>query len=55
MKLNCKVDGIIVTIREARAVVKYLLKHRKEYKDENDVRVAFDSFIRKIRGGENNA
>lgn len=55
MKLNCQVDGVNVTIREARAVVKYLIKHRKEYKDENDVRVAFDSFIRKMRGGENNA
>lgn len=55
MKLNCKVDGINVTMREACAVVKYLMKHRKEYKDEEEVRAVFDSFIRKIRGGEYNA
>ncbi len=55
MKLNCQVDGINVTFREVRAVVKYLMKHRKEYKDEEEVRVAFDSFIRKLRGDKENA
>lgn len=55
MKINCQVDGVKVTIREAQASVKYLMKYRKEYKDGDDVRVAFESFVRKLRGDKKNA
>lgn len=52
MKLNASVDGVPVSMFEARKVILYLMKHRKEFKTDDDVRVAFDSFIRKIRGGK---
>lgn len=52
MKINASVDGVPVSMSEARKVILYLIKHRKEFKSDDDVRVAFDSFIRKIRGGK---
>lgn len=52
MKINSSVDGVPVSMFEARKVIIYLMKHRKEFKTDDDVRVAFDSFIRKIRGGK---
>lgn len=52
MKLNASVDGVPVSMFEARKVIFYFMKHRKEFKTDDDVRVAFDSFIRKIRGGK---
>ena len=52
MKINASVDGVPVSRLEAREVILYLMKHRKEFKTDDDVRVAFDSFIRKIRGGK---
>lgn len=52
MKINASVDGVPVSMFEARKVILYLMKHRKEFKSDDDVRVAFDSFIRKIRGGK---
>lgn len=52
MKINASVDGVPVSMFEARKVIFYLIKHRNEFKTDDDVRVAFDSFIRKIRGGK---
>ena len=52
MKINASVDGVPVSMFEARKVIIYLIKHRKEFKSDDDVHVAFDSFIRKIRGGK---
>lgn len=54
MKINASVDGVPVSMFESRKVILYLMKHRKELKTDDDVRVAFDSFIRKIRGGKEN-
>ena len=51
MEINASVDGVPVSMSEARKVIIYLMKHRKEFKTDDDVRVAFDLFIRKIRGG----
>ena len=51
MRINASVDGVPVSMFEARKVILYLMKHRKEFKTDDDVRFAFDSFIRKIRGG----
>lgn len=52
MKLNAFVDGVPVSMFEARKVIIYLMKHRKEFKTDDEVRNAFDSFIRNIRGGK---
>lgn len=54
MKINASVDGVPVSMFEAHKVILYLIKHRKEFKTDDDVRVAFDSFIRKLRGGKEN-
>ncbi len=51
MKINASVDGVPVSIFEARKVIIYLIKHRKEFNSDDEVRNAFDSFVRKIRGG----
>ena len=51
MKINASVDGVPVSIFEARKVIIYLIKHRKEFKSDDEVRNAFDLFVRKIRGG----
>ena len=51
MKINASVDGVPVSMFEARRVILYLIKHRKEFKTDDEVRNAFDSFIRRIRGG----
>ena len=52
MKINAFVDGVPVSMFEARKVILYLMKHRKEFKTDDDVRVAFESVVRKIRGGK---
>ena len=52
MKINASVDGVPVSMLEARKVILYLMKHRKEFKTDDEVRSAFDSFIRSIRGGK---
>lgn len=54
-KIKAQVDGKTVTVREAQKVFKYLMKHRKEYQTENDVRIAFDEYIRLIRGDKESA
>ena len=51
MKINASVDGVPVSMFEARKVIVYLIKHRKEFNSDDDVRNAFDSFVRKLRGG----
>lgn len=51
MKINASVDGVPVSMFEVRKVILYLIKHRKEFNTDEEVRNAFDSFIRKIRGG----
>ena len=51
MKINACVDGVPVSMFEARKVIVYLIKHRKEFNSDDDVRNAFDSFVRKLRGG----
>ena len=53
MQIIATVDGKKVTLREAQKTAKYLMKHRKEYKTEDDVRVAFDDYVRKLRGDDN--
>lgn len=52
MKINASVDGVPVSMFEARKVILYLLKHRKEFETDDDVRIAFDTFIRRMRGGK---
>lgn len=52
MRINASVDGVPVSMFEARKVIIYLIKHRKEFKTDDEVRSAFDSFIRSIRGGQ---
>ena len=52
MRINASVDGVPVSMFEARKVILYLMKHRKEFKTDDDVRIAFDTFIRRIRGGK---
>ena len=51
MKINASVDGVPVSMFEARKVILYLMKHRREFKSDVEVRYAFDTFVRKIRGG----
>lgn len=52
MKINASVDGVPVSMFEARKVMIFLIKHRKEFKTDDEVRNAFDAFIRRIRGGK---
>lgn len=52
MKINASVDGVPVSMFEARKFIIYLIKHRKEFNSDDEVRTAFDSFVRKIRGGK---
>ena len=53
MQITATVDGKKVTLLEAQKVTKYLMKHRKEFKTKEDVRIAFDNFVRKLRGDNN--
>lgn len=46
-----KVDGVLVSRQECRIAIKYLFRHRREYKSIQDIECAFDSFIRQLRGG----
>ena len=52
MKINASVDSVPVSMFEACKVIIYLMKHRKEFNSDDDVRNAFDSFVRKLRGGK---
>lgn len=45
------VDGVLVSRQECRIAIKYLFRHRKEYKNLQDIDYAFDCIIREIRGG----
>lgn len=51
IKITKTVDGVLVTPRECNKAIKYLIKHRREYKNQDDLEKAFDFIIRKIRGG----
>ena len=51
IKITKIVDGILVTPRECNKAIKYLMKHRREYKSQDELENAFDFIIRKIRGG----
>lgn len=51
IKITKKVDGVFVTRQELRLGIKYIFRHRKEYKNIQDVECDFDDFIRRIRGG----
>ena len=51
IKITKKVDGVLVSGQECRIAIKYLFRHRREYKSIKDVEYAFDSFIRQLRGG----
>ena len=51
INITKKVDGVIVSRQECRIAIKYLFRHRREYKSIQDIECAFDCFIREIRGG----
>ena len=52
MQINLSVDGVPVSMSEARKVIFYFMKHRKEFNSDDEVRNAVDSLVRKIRGGK---
>lgn len=54
IKITKTVDGVLVTPIECNKAVKYLMRHRREYKSQDELEKAFDFIIRKIRGGEVN-
>lgn len=43
------VDGVPVTLHEAKMCVKYLYKIRKSIKDKLDLETRLDDFIRQLR------
>lgn len=51
INITKKVDGVLVSRQECRIAIKYLFRHRREYKSIQDIECAFDCFIREIRGG----
>lgn len=51
IKITKTVDGILVTPNEFNKAIKYLIRHRREYKNQDELERAFDFIIRKIRGG----
>ena len=51
IKITKTVDGILVTPNECNKAIKYLIRHRREYKNQDELERAFDFIIRKIRGG----
>lgn len=51
INITKKVDGVLVSCQECRIAVKYLFRHRKEFKNIQELECAFDDFIRQIRGG----
>lgn len=51
IKITKTVDGVLVTPIECNKAIKYLMRHRREYKSQDDIAKAFDFIIRKIRGG----
>lgn len=55
IKITKMVDDVVVTPKECNKAIKYLVKHRKEYKSREELESAFDFIIRKIRGGDVNA
>ena len=52
IKITKTVDGILVTPIECNKAIKYLMRHRREYKSKEELEKAFDFIIRKIRGGD---
>ena len=52
IKIIKTVDGIVVTPRECNIAIKYLMKHRREYKSSEELERSFDFIIRQIRGGD---
>lgn len=51
INVSKKVDGVLVSRQECCIAIKYLFRHRREYKSIQDIERAFDSFIRQLRGG----
>lgn len=51
IKITKTVDGVVVTPSECKFAIKYLLKHRREYNNKEELEKAFDFIIRQIRGG----
>lgn len=51
INVSKKVDGVLVSRQECSIAIKYLFRHRREYKSIQDIERAFDSFIRQLRGG----
>ncbi len=51
IKITKTVDGILVTPIECNKAIKYLIKHRREYKTQEEVENSFEFIIRKLRGG----
>ena len=51
INITKNVDGVLVSRQECRIAIKYLFRHRKEYKSIQELECAFDCIIREIRGG----
>lgn len=49
MKITHEVDGVVVSATEAGLALKFLYKNRKSIKDEADLQIRFDDYIREIR------
>lgn len=49
MTITKCVDGVLVTMQEAKMCAKYLYKIRKSIKDKADLESRFDDFIRQLR------
>ncbi len=49
MTITKCVDGVRVTLQEARKCAKFLYKIRKSIKDKVDLERRFDDFIRQLR------
>lgn len=52
INITKKVDDIVVTPSECKIAIKYLMRHRREYKTIEELDKAFNSIIRQIRGGD---
>lgn len=53
MLINHEVDGVRVSIKEARKAFIYVYKARKSFSSEEEVKRTFDNFIRTNRRKEN--
>lgn len=49
MTITKCVDGVPVTLQEAKQCAKFLYKIRKSIKDKADLERRFDDFIRQVR------